>query len=117
MRNFYRHAGCSPDRVDAPLIQDYFEQLAETQCSWHWMGMTLSALRTVFDKLCGKTLTARLVTPKRGFTLPEILNRQEIRDLLAAAATTRDQLLLGLLYGCGLCKDKKLKLISEPNFG
>ena len=110
LRNFYRHARCSPDRVDAPLIQDYFEQLAETQCSWHWMGMTLSALRTVFDKLCGKTFTARLVTPKRSFTLPEILNREEIRDLLAAASTTRDQLLLGLLYGCGLKPGQLIRL-------
>ncbi len=110
LRNFYRYARCSPARVDASLIRDYFEHLAETQCSWHWMGMTLSALRTVFDKLCGKTFTLRLVTPKRSFALPEILNREEIRSLLAAAATPRDQLLLGLLYGCGLKPGQLVRL-------
>jgi integrase/recombinase XerD len=42
------------------------------------------------------------VTPKRSFHLPEVLSGEEARALLAAAPTTRDQLLLGLLYGCGL---------------
>jgi hypothetical protein len=40
LRNFYRYARCSPDRVDAPLVQDYFEQLAETRCSWREFGVS-----------------------------------------------------------------------------
>ena len=120
LRNLYRHTRCSPGRVDEPMIRDYFLHLAQTQYSWHWMGMTLSALRTVFDKLCGKTLTTRLVTPKRSFALPEILSREEIRDLLVAASTPRDQLLLGLLYGCGLKPGQLARLTwadIDPNAG
>jgi hypothetical protein len=64
--------------------------------------MNISVLRSVFDKLAGQTLTRHFTTPKRALTLPEILSRNEIHALLAAADTTRDQLLLGLLYGCGL---------------
>ena len=64
--------------------------------------MNISVLRTVFDKLGGQAITTRLRTPKRPQPLPHILSPGEARRLLAAAATTRDQLLLGLMYGCGL---------------
>ena len=57
---------------------------------------------TVFDKLGGKNITSHLVTPKRPEHLPDILSPGEVREILAAATTTRDQLLLGLMYGCGL---------------
>ncbi len=110
MRNFYRYARQSPGRVNAQLIEDYITQLAETHCTWHWAGMTISVLRTVFDKLCGQSVTHRLITPRRSFPLPEILNRREILDLLAAATTPRDQLLLGLLYGCGLKPGELIRL-------
>ncbi len=59
-------------------------------------------LKLCFDKPCGQSVTRRLVTPKRSFSLPEILDHQEVHDFLAAATIPRDQLLLGLLYGCGL---------------
>jgi len=42
------------------------------------------------------------VTPKRARRLPEILNVEEVKRILCAATTLRDQLLLGLMYGCGL---------------
>ncbi len=64
--------------------------------------MNISVLRSVFDKLGGMSITTHFVTPKRPSHLPEILSRGEIRSILAAAPTTRDQLLLGLMYGCGL---------------
>lgn len=76
LRNVYRYARRPPGRVDAPLIEDYIARLAETDCTWHWTGMTISVLRTVFDKLCGQSITRRLVTPKRGYPLIEIIVRR-----------------------------------------
>ncbi len=120
LRNVYRYARRPPGQVDAPLVEDYIAQLAENHSTWHWTGMTISVLRTVFDKLCGQSVTRRLVTPKRSFPLPEILSRPEILDLLAAASTPRDQLLLGLLYGCGLKPGELTRLTwtdIDPNAG
>ena len=59
-------------------------------------------LRTVFDHLAGMSVCASLVTPKRPQHLPHIIGRPDVLRILAAADTPRDQLLLGLLYGCGL---------------
>jgi site-specific recombinase XerC len=56
--------------------------------------MTISVLRTVFDKLGGRNLVTDLRTPKRPQRLPEVLDRDTVHRVLAAAQTTRDQLLL-----------------------
>ena len=102
LRSFYRHARRRPAETTTALIQEYIVKLTEKHYSWSWIGMNISVLRSVFDKLAGQTLTLHFSTPKRAQTLPEILSRNETRALLAAADTTRDQLMLGLLYGCGL---------------
>jgi len=102
MRAFYRHARRPPAAVDASVVEGYIDSLVDKKYSWSWISVNISVLRSVFDKLGGKNVTGRLVTPKRPRSLPEILSRGEARAILAAAPTTRDQLLLGLMYGCGL---------------
>jgi integrase len=102
LRGFYRYARRQPADTDESLIHRYVASLAEANYSWSWLGMNISILRNVFDKLAGGSIVQRFITPKRPFPLPEILSGDEIRQVLAAAPSTRDQLLLGLLYGCGL---------------
>ena len=102
LRGFYRHARCAPASVTDGLIRDHLNELVADHYSWNWIGMNISVLRSVFDKLGGRTLTNHFRTPKRPLHLPEILSPGEVRQVLAAATTTRDQLLLGLMYGCGL---------------
>ncbi len=70
--------------------------------SWSWISLNIAVLRTVFDKLGGLSITKSLVTPKRPDSLLVILSQKEVRRILEAALTMRDQLLLGLMYGCGL---------------
>lgn len=102
LRSFYRHVHARPAAIDATSIHSYIHSLVDKHSSWSWIGMNISVLRTVFDKLGGKTIVSQLATPKRPMRLPEILSHDEARTILAEATTTRDQLLLGLLYGCGL---------------
>lgn len=64
--------------------------------------MVLCTLRTLFDKLGGKDLTAGMKTPRRSRRLPDYVTLEEVRGMLKQAETLRDQLLVGLLYGCGL---------------
>ena len=91
-----------PSDITAARADSYITRLATSGASWSWIGMNIAVLRTVFDRLCGLSVTAGMVTPKRGYRLPEILNENEAVSLVTAAGTVRDQLLLGLLYGCGL---------------
>lgn len=98
-----RRAGMhSPSAVSRAAVRAYVHNLAASGASWSWIALNIGVLRTVFDRLCNLSVAAGLVTPKRGCRLPEILSEREARQLLHAAGTIRDQLLLGLLYGCGL---------------
>jgi site-specific recombinase XerD len=102
LRSLYKHVSLRPAAIDAASIQSYIHSLVDKHYSSSWIGMNISILRTVFDKLSGQNITGHLVTPKRPECLPEILSPGEVREILASAPTTRDQLLLGLMYGCGL---------------
>jgi len=102
MRKFYRFIRTYPAKANEAVAHHYVKELVRQRASWGWIAMNISVLRTVFDKLGGRSITRHLVTPKRPAHLPEILSFDEVRDILEAAPTTRDQLLLGLMYGCGL---------------
>ncbi len=102
MRKFYRFSCQTPAQTNSAIIDDYVNSLVEQDASWNWIAMNISVLRTVFDKLAGQSLTCHLCTPKRPEHLPDVLSPAEVRRILAAAPSTRDQLLLGLMYGCGL---------------
>jgi len=102
LRGFYKRVRCAPAAATDDMIRDHLNGLVAEHYSWNWIGMNISVLRTVFDKLGGQRITTRFATPKRPQHLPEILSRGEVCEVLSAATTTRDQLLLGLMYGCGL---------------
>jgi integrase/recombinase XerD len=102
LRSFYHHVHARPSAVDAASVHSYIHSLVNKHYSWSWIGMNISVLRTAFDKLGGKSIVTQFATPKRPMRLPEILSRQEARQILTAATTVRDQLLLGLMYGCGI---------------
>jgi len=102
LRLFSRHVGHAPYRITTQILKHYIHDLAESGSTWSWIASNISVLRTIFDKIACRHLTGQLVTPKRKQTLPEILSQKEVNRLLNAAGTIRDQLLLGLLYGCGL---------------
>lgn len=80
----------------------YIAHIANRRGSWSWLAMNISVLRMLFDEFGGRQITVGLLTPRRNWPLPEVLSEDEIARLLTAGGTLRDQLLLGLLYGCGL---------------
>ena len=96
------HQHFKPSRVAAGTVRDFIHSLADKRHSWSWIACNISALRTMFDKFGGLSVTKELVTPKRPSRLPEILSDTEAERLLASAPSLRDQLLLELMYRCGL---------------
>jgi len=75
-----------------------------------WVSIHLSALRTVFDKMCGLNCTLGLMTPRRPKRLPVVLSTDEVSRLLQAAPSLRDKLLLGLMYATGLRVSEVVRL-------
>ena len=97
-----RGAGSRPGCATPALAREFLYRLADRHASWSWTATHISALRTVFDKLGGASLTAGIPTPKRGRRLHDVLAPDEVSRLLKAAGSTRDRLVILLLFGSGL---------------
>ena len=82
--------------------EGFLVSLSEKNVSWSWMASAIAVLRTAFDRLGGMQVTARMVTSRRNWPLPETLSERELRLLLNALPNPRDRLLVALLAGCGL---------------
>jgi integrase/recombinase XerD len=102
LRQFRDYNNLQPSSITNQTVKMYIHHLVDQHCTWSWIGTNISVLRTVFDKIGKRHLTDGLITPKRPITLPEILSQHEVSLILESAETIRDQLILGLLYGCGL---------------
>lgn len=100
----------TPREITANDIRAYLDHLGDRRLSASWIGMNTSILRALFDRLGGQDLTANLRGPRRGNHLPRWLSRDEVHTLLSHAPTTRDRLLLSLLYGCGLKVGEAVRL-------
>ena len=102
LRAFRMHSKCRPAQLCHRHIRDYLRDLGRRRLSASWIGMNISVLRSVFDRICGGDLTEGIRGPRYPFRLPEILKPDEIQAILDGAESLRDRLLLGLMYGCGL---------------
>jgi len=102
LRRLHRWGIARPAQLTPQKLVEFIHSLANDNYSWSWLALHISATRTIFDRLCRQSVTAKLVTPKRPTALPEILGYAEAERLVATARSIRDQLLLGLIYGCGI---------------
>jgi site-specific recombinase XerD len=111
---FARHFGRSPDQLGAEHVRQYQLHLLEQRASWCRFNQAVAALRFFY----GTTLRRPAVVTaipygKKPKPLPAVLSRDEVRRLLAAAATPRDRLLLQTAYACGLRLSEVVRLRVE----
>jgi integrase/recombinase XerD len=102
LRLFVSHTHKPPDAITADDVKVYLRKLAGQRPSWHWTAMSISVLRTLFDKLAGLHALDHQRGPLRKRKIPSVLTRDDVTRLITSATCLRDQLILGLLYGCGL---------------
>lgn len=107
---YLRWLGVPPHQATRESVRDYLELLVDGGLSASVVALTLSALRTCFDKLCGADITLGLVTPRRPKRLPVVLTELEVVRLLKAARSIRDKLLLGLMYATGVRVSEVVRL-------
>lgn len=102
LEGFLRWLGRSPSTATREDVRDWLELLVDGGASSSWVSVHLSALRTAFDKLCGRGITLGLVTPRRTHKLPTVLSTEAVQRLLVAAPSMVEKLFLSLLYATGM---------------
>ncbi|MBF6608217.1 MAG: tyrosine-type recombinase/integrase [Flavobacterium sp.] len=98
------HFNCLPSKLDTEQINNYLfylQQLPEDP-SESYFKFTVYSLRLAF-KIDGQVdKHVALPSIKKDKRLPVVLSREEVRRFLAASKFFKHQVLLALLYGCGL---------------
>jgi site-specific recombinase XerD len=98
------HYKISPEQLSEEQIQDYLfhcKNLHNTP-SESFFKHTIYGLRAVYKVLGLKDKRITLPEIKSQNSLPVVLNKQEVKQLLRAPKYLRHRLILGMLYGCGL---------------
>ena len=108
--NFLRWFGNRPHLITREDVRCYLEVLVDGGAGSSWVSVHISAIRTAFDKMCGRSVTLGLQTPRKAKRLPVVLSPQEVTRLLEAAPSLRDKLLLGLMYATGMRVSEVVKV-------
>lgn len=105
LRLIHEHAGCDPATITEPQLRDYF---LFVKLKKHWKPKTIrqavASARMFFVDLFAHThwtLFSQIRT-KDHDTLPPVLTRQQVHDLLAHIRLRRYRTPLKLIYCCGL---------------
>ena len=109
-RSLLRWFGQPPHLLQRDHVRGYLEYLYDAGHGSSDMGVQLSAIRTVWDKMCFRDVTLGLETPRKKRQRPNVPSREEVRRLLQAAVCLRDTLLIGLMYGAGLRVSEVVRL-------
>ena len=98
------HYGRSPDGLDSAEIQNYLLHLiGEKKLAYASVNQAVCAFRFLFDAVLGhKRLALEIPMAKVPKRLPQILSREEVSRLLAAAASLRGRTVLMTTYAAGL---------------
>ena len=99
-----QHYGRSPDGLGAVQIQAYLLHLiGEKKLAYASVNQAVCAFRFLFDAVLGhKTLALEIPMAKVPKRLPQILSREEVSRLFAAAASLRARTVLMATYAAGL---------------
>ena len=103
VEDFARRFRCSPDRLGPRHIREYQAELFQKRkLSANSVGQHLAALRFFYIKTLRRAWNlADTPYPKRTRSLPTILSREEVVQLIHAARTPCERILLMTLYATG----------------
>jgi len=103
VEDFARRFRCSPDRLGPRQIREYQAELFQKRkLSANSVGQHLAARRFFYIKTLRRTWSlADTPYPKKTRHLPTMLSREEVAQLLHAARTPGERILLMALYASG----------------
>jgi site-specific recombinase XerD len=111
VEDFARRFRSSPDRLGPRHVREYQAELFRKGKSSGTVTQRLAALRFFYIKTLRRAWNlADTPYPKRTHSLPTILSREEVTQLIHAARSSSERILLMTLYATGM---RRSELTSE----
>ena len=108
--NFLTWFGGPPHRVTQENVRQYLELLVDGGAGASHLTVTLSAIRTAFDKFCCRDVTLGLATPRKKKRQPVVLSTGEVARIINAAPSGSCKLAIGIMYAAGLRNSELCRL-------
>ena len=104
VRNLAKYYHKPPDEIQLEQIQEYFVYLVQQRgVSGSSCLLYLNALRFLYlQVLHWDHFDVPIHYPKRAEKIPELLTRQEVKQILDACINRKHRMMLTICYGCGL---------------
>ena len=104
VRQLAKHYMRSPDPLSEEELRIFFLHLVqERKASPSTVRQYLSGIKFLYERTLGRDWpTLPLLRPAKRRTLPVILSREEVWDLLGRVETFKHRVALNLIYSCGL---------------
>jgi len=108
VNNFLNYSNC--EDMSQQKVKDYIQaRINHKNPSTIRQG--IFAIQFFFDKVLGRKIY--IPRPKKNKTLPEILTLEEAKKLVNAPSNPKHQLILKILYGCGLRVSEIVSLMKK----
>ena len=104
VRDLAKYFHKPPDQLQAEQLQDYFVYLVqERHLSGASCRLYLNGIRFLYrDVLHWAHFDVPIAYPRRAQKIPELLTRQEVKQLIDACVNPKHRMMLLTCYGCGL---------------
>ena len=91
----------TPDKIDEDDVKLYIAQnIADNSASS--IIVFLSAIKYAYSNILKNDPTVAIKRPKKEKKLPTVLSKEEIKRLLKSLDTKKSQLMVSLMYACGM---------------
>jgi len=102
LEEYFNYKQVNLEKLDQNNIRQYLLQKQDKNYSPQTINLHLNAIKYFYHDILRSPELFNIRFAKRNKSLPIVLSRQEIKDLLATVKNTKHLLLLSLAYGAGL---------------
>ncbi|MFH1286474.1 MAG: site-specific tyrosine recombinase/integron integrase [Candidatus Magasanikbacteria bacterium] len=92
----------SPREVSGIHVRDYLEWLADKGLSASTLNTAYSALKFYFETILCRSFFIRIPRAKKQKSLPIVLSKEEVVDMIFLTNNSKHKCMISLLYGAGL---------------
>lgn len=113
LRVFFAFTGKSPGEItNADMIHFNAEYILKRNLSWSFQNQCINALKLFFRIAEERKIDPGAISrPKKGKPLPNVLSKEEVKQLLDAVRNTKHRVMLSLIYSCGLRSGELLAML------
>jgi integrase/recombinase XerD len=92
------------------LVRFNNDYILKNNCSASYQNQVINAIKLYFRVNGGKLEPELIYRPKRPKLLPNVLSKEEVKQILDALANIKHKAMLSLIYACGLRCGELLKI-------